>query len=275
MTEKTAENANASMPENIVDRPLVSIITPTYNSADFIEETISSVMKQEYQNWEHIIVDDASTDGTALAVNELISQDSRIKFIQLETNSGAAIARNTAISAAAGRYIAFLDADDLWLPAKLSVQIEYMLRTGASFTFSSYGLIDGSGDKIGSVEVPKKATYNSLLRNNWIGCLTAVYDTEQIGKIKMPLIRKRQDLGLWLRILKQIPQAEGLKETLAMYRVRPGSISHNKVDAARYTWQLYRHVEALPFLYAVYYFSCYALNGLFKTRHKPFRPDLA
>nr|WP_247710353.1 glycosyltransferase family 2 protein [Qipengyuania huizhouensis] len=255
--------------------PLVSIITPTYNSAEYIGETIASVSKQDYRNWEHIIVDDASSDNTAQIIQQEMVIDNRIKFIQLDTNSGSAVARNTAIDIASGRYIAFLDADDLWLPNKLSIQINYMLRTGAPFTFSRYDLIDGSGAAIGRGRVPKEATYKSLLRNNVIGCLTAVYDVDQLGKIKMPLIRKRQDLGLWLRILRQVSRAEGLTETLAMYRVRPGSISHNKLNAAKYTWRLYREVEKLPLPSALYYFLCYAFNGFLKTRQKLLPTELS
>lgn len=264
------ENSNPSYPSRLSELPLVSIVTPTYNSADYIGETISSVVSQHYSNWEHIIVDDASSDETARVVEQEMARDRRIKFIQLEKNSGAAVARNTAIKASSGRYIAFIDADDLWLPNKLSVQIEYMLRTRAPLTFASYDVIDGSGAQIGTVDVPEIATYSSLLRNNVIGCLTAVFDSDQIGRIEMPDLRKRQDLGLWLRILKQVPCAHGLPNKLAKYRLRQGSISHNKIDAAKYTWRLYREVERLPLISAVYYFSCYALNGVLKSRLKSF-----
>jgi glycosyltransferase involved in cell wall biosynthesis len=249
-----------------VDEPMVSIITPTYNSIDYIADTLQSVAGQEYKNWEHIIIDDASTDATQSVVDACAKRDNRIRFIKLPINSGAAVARNTGIRAARGRYIAFLDADDLWLPHKLARQLAFMRETGAAFAYASFDLIDESGLGIGRVEVPQTATYTSLLRNNVIGCLTAMYDTEKTGKIEMPLIRKRQDLGLWLRILKKIPEARGVSEVLGQYRIRPGSISSNKLRAARHTWHLYRHVEGLPLAKAVYYFACYAMNGIRKGR---------
>lgn len=245
--------------------PLVSIITPCWNAADFVAATIASVAAQEFQDWEHIIVDDASSDGTVALLNEHSARDPRIKVIALSDNGGAAVARNEAIDAARGRFIAFLDADDLWLPNKLAVQIDYMLKTGTPFTFSSYQVIDEQGNQRGTVTVPPRVTYGQILRNNTIGCLTAVYDTQYFGKVKMPLIRKRQDLGLWLRLLKRGSNAEGLSEILAQYRIRPGSISHNKAIAARFTWELYRNVEKLPLPIAVYYFSCYAMNGFIKS----------
>jgi len=252
--------------------PLVSIITPTYNSAIYVSATLASVGAQEFQDWEHIIVDDASSDETVSLLHELSAEDPRIKVIALEQNSGAAVARNAAIDAARGRFIAFLDADDLWMPQKLAVQIAYMLKTGAPFICSSYNVIDEQGNHCGTVTVPERVTYKKILRNNTIGCLTAVYDTDYFGKVQMPLIRKRQDLGLWLKLLKRVRHAHGLNESLAQYRIRPGSISHNKVSAAKSTWKLYRHIEKLPLPVAVYYFLSYATNGVIKN-YLARRPD--
>ena len=259
-------DSSAQLPEKRPDYPpLVSIITPTYNSIDYVSATIASVTSQEFHDWEHIIVDDASSDDTVALLNEHSARDSRIKVITLEKNGGAAVARNAAIDAASGRFIAFLDGDDLWLPNKLAVQIEYMLKTGAPFTYASYQVIDEQGKQRGQVIVPSRLTYGKILRNNSIGCLTAVYDTKYFGKIHMPLIRKRQDLGLWLRLLKRVQYAEGLSEVLAQYRIRPGSISHNKASAAKFTWKLYREVEKLPLPTALYYYLFYAINGAYKT----------
>lgn len=262
MTADTAVPAPTPTPRTA---PLVSIITPTYNSATYVSATIASVGAQEFQDWEHIIVDDASSDETLSLLQEHGARDPRIKIIALEHNSGAAVARNTAIGAARGRFIAFLDADDLWLPQKLAVQIDYMLKTGTPFLYSSYEVIDEQGSHCGKVTVPPRVTYSKILRNNTVGCLTAVYDTEYFGKVQMPLIRKRQDLGLWLRLLKRVRYAEGLNEVLAQYRIRPGSVSHNKVSAAKFTWKLYRSVEKLPLAVAIYYFSFYAVNGIIKS----------
>lgn len=249
-------------------RPLVSIITPTYNAVNYVSATISSVGAQTFQDWEHIIVDDASTDNTVELLRDHMNSDSRIKVICLNKNSGAAVARNAAINAAQGRFIAFLDADDMWLPNKLAVQIGYMLDTGAPFTYSSYRVIDEFGNVKRAVNVPSRVTYTEILRNNTIGCLTAVYDANYFGYAKMPLIRKRQDLGLWLQLLKRVSHAEGLPDVLGQYRIRPGSISHNKISAAKFTWRLYREVEKLPLKLAVIYFVSYAINGVLKTYFK-------
>lgn len=245
--------------------PLVSIITPTWNAVDFVDATIASVAAQEFQDWEHIIVDDASSDATVALLHKHAARDPRIKVIALDQNGGAAVARNAAIDAARGRFIAFLDADDLWLPNKLAVQIDYMLKTGAPFTFTSYQVIDEQENQRGAVTVPPRMTYAQILRNNTIGCLTAVYDTQYFGHVHMPLIRKRQDLGLWLRLLKQVRHAEGLTEILAQYRIRPGSISYNKASAAKFTWKLYREVEKLSLPVAIYYYAFYAANGVVKS----------
>lgn len=251
--------------EVLAPTPLVSIITPTYNAVDYVSATIASVGAQEFQDWEHIIVDDASSDDTVASLREHAARDARIKVIALEHNGGAAVARNAAIDAARGRFIAFLDADDLWLPNKLAVQIDYMLKTGAPFTYASYQVIDEQGKQRGAVIAPPRVTYRNILCNNTIGCLTAVYDTEYFGRVHMPLIRKRQDLGLWLRLLKRAQPAEGLVEILAQYRIRPGSVSRNKASAAKFTWKLYREIEMLPLPVASLYFSVYAINGVIKS----------
>ena len=245
--------------------PLVSIVTPTYNSASFISETIASVAAQDFQNWEHIIVDDGSSDETVSIIKNQMTLDPRIKLITLDHNEGAAVARNAAIDASLGRFIAFLDADDLWLPSKLMIQIDYMLKNNAPFTYPSYQVIDEHGVGRNAVHAPLRVSYNKILRNNTIGCLTAVYDTGYFGRVQMPLIRKRQDLGLWLKLLRCVPYAVSIPQVLAQYRVRPGSISHNKVSAAKFTWKLYREVEKLPLAPALYNFLFYAINGVFNS----------
>src|SRR5690554_1291639 len=204
---------------------LVSIITPSYNSSPFISNTLKSVASQSFDNWEMIIVDDYSSDNSAEVIQQYASQDPRIKFIQLEKNSGAAVARNTAIEAAQGRFIAFLDSDDQWLPHKLETQLAFMQKQNVAFSYAAYEKMNEEGAVIGSVGVPDKVAYRDLLKVCSIGCLTAMYDTQQLGKIYMPLIRKRQDLGLWLRILKQIPFAYGIQGPLGRYQVRSDSIS--------------------------------------------------
>lgn len=247
--------------------PLVSIITPSYNSALLIVPTIKSVISQSVGNWEMIIVDDCSSDNSVEVIQSFVERDPRIKLIQLSENSGAAVARNTAIEAAKGRYIAFLDSDDAWLPNKLEKQIAFMQENNYPFTYAAYDKVNESDEVFGHVGVPSKVAYSDLLKSCSIGCLTAIYDTEYFGKVYMPLIRKRQDLGLWLKLLKKTKYAYGLNETLGLYKVRSDSISANKKSAALFTWRLYREVEQINLLKSIYYFSHYAVRGLLRTKY--------
>lgn len=246
---------------------LVSIITPTYNSAATIADTIQSVIVQSYSDWEMIIVDDASADNTIDIVKQLQHKESRISLVQLDSNAGAAFARNTAIKLAKGRYIAFLDSDDCWKASKLSKQIHFMQSNGLSFSFTAYEKVNEYNEYIGDVGVPETVDYPTLLKSNIIGCLTAIYDTKYIGKVYMPEIRTRQDYGLWLDILKNhTVVAYGLNEVLATYSVRSDSISSNKKKAAFNTFKLYRDIEELGSIKSVYYFYHYSLRALIKSR---------
>lgn len=244
----------------------VSIITPSHNSSLFISKTIESVLIQSYSDWEMIIVDDCSTDHSAEIIQSFVDQGHRIKLIQLTKNSGAAVARNAGIEAAQGRYIAFLDSDDEWLPHKLEKQIAFMQANNYSFTFAAYDKVDEAGKIFGHVGAPNKVTYFDLLKSSSIGCLTAMYDTEYFGKIYMPLIRKRQDLALWLQLLKKTKYAYGLNESLGRYQVRHNSISADKRSAALYQWRVYRDVERLGLVQSCYYFIHYAVRGLLKNK---------
>ncbi|MTI64687.1 glycosyltransferase family 2 protein [Methylophaga sp.] len=245
---------------------VVSTIMPLHNAADFVEQAIKSVLDQTFQDWELLIIDDKSTDGSVEIVKSFVSSDNRIKLIQLEQNSGAAVARNTGFEAAKGRYIAFLDSDDIWLPEKLEKQIHFMQKTACPFTYTAYGKINEQGQWLGKVGVPEDATYKSLLKTCFIGCLTVMIDTAYFGKVTMPLLRKRQDYGLWLQLLKQAEKAKGLPEVLAHYRVHKASISANKLHTATYTWRLYREVENLSLPASIYYFSHYAVRGFMRHR---------
>lgn len=249
-----------------LNKTLVSIITPSYNSSEFISNTINSVLSQTFQNWELIIIDDCSQDNSIQVITKWCETDNRIQLIQLTENSGAAVARNKGIEVAGGRYIAFLDSDDIWLPNKLEKQLKFMQDNQYSFTFTAYNKVDSKGRSLGELGVPQRIKYEDLLKKCEIGCLTAMYDTKKLGKVYMPLIRKRQDLGLWLKLLKQTEYAFGLNQVLASYTVRNDSISSDKRKAAIYTWKLYREVEALPLYKAAYYFSHYAVNGVLRTK---------
>ena len=251
--------------------PLVSVITPTYNSREFITATTQSVIDQSETDWEMIIVDDCSKDDTGDVVRCIAAEDTRIRLIELEINRGAAVARNTAIRAARGRYIAFLDADDLWKPHKLERQLAFMRKNDADLSFTAYDLINEYGDLAGYITVPESVTYKQLLHSNVIGCQTAIYDTKRLGIVEMPLIRKRQDFGLWLKILRMTRYAYGMQEKLSYYRLRPGSISYNKVSTVKYTWKLYTEIEKLPRHRAAYYISSHLLKALRRRLRNRFR----
>ena len=248
-------------------KDLVSIITPSYNSLDFVSMTIDSVLNQTYQNWEMIIVDDVSSDNSCETIEAYSKKDSRIKLIRLEINSGPAIARNRALKEAKGRYMAFLDSDDLWHPDKLSKQISFMKEKGIALSYTGYYRIEEESEEtIDQIPVPNKVDYSELLKQNIIGCLTAMYDTQKLGKVYMPTILKRQDFALWLNILKKIPYAYGIDEPLAYYRVRKTSVSSNKLIASKYNWKLYREIEKLPLYKAIYYFGWYTYKSFLKYK---------
>lgn len=245
---------------------LVSIITPSYGSANFIIQTIESVLVQTYPYWEMIIVDDKSPDNSNEIIESYIQNDDRIKLIKLEKNSGPAIARNRAIEEAKGRYIAFLDADDLWHPNKLEKQLNFLQEKDLAFTYASYDLIDEDDISLGTYTTVSEVSYRSMLKTCSIGCLTAIYDTDKLGKVFMPEIMKRQDYGLWLKILKSIETTYGYQEVLATYRIRKDSVSSNKLRAAKYQWKIYREVEKFNRVKSSYYFIHYAINGLLKYK---------
>jgi teichuronic acid biosynthesis glycosyltransferase TuaG len=245
---------------------LISIITPSYNSSKFISQTIESVISQTYENWEMIIVDDMSPDNSNEIIEEFIKKDSRIKLIKLEKNGGPAVARNRAIKEAQGRYMAFLDADDLWMPEKLKKQIAFMNENDLAFTYSSYGLIDEDNNDLGEFITKETITYTSMLKTCSVGCLTAIYDTEKLGKVFMTNILKRQDYGTWLKILKDIKITKGIVEPLATYRILKNSVSSNKIKASMYQWKIYREVEKLSLFKSIYYFVQYAYYGIRKYK---------
>lgn len=245
--------------------PVVSVITPAYNAARFIRETIKSVKAQTFTRWEMIVIDDCSTDGTREVVEEEAGNDPRIRLMRMHENSRQAHARNKGIREARGKYIAFLDSDDLWHPEKLAVQIEFMEKTGYVLTYSSYRKINEKGDVISKpLKFPPVVNLDCLLKSNYIGCLTAVYNSEKIGKVYMPNITKREDYALWLKILSMGNKAYLVDRCLAMYRIRRGSVSNNKASAAFYQWKIYRDIERLSLIKSLQYFISYALYGLMK-----------
>ncbi len=225
--------------------PAVSVITPVWNAAATLAETVASVQAQSFPDWEMLLVDDGSGDGSRALAEGLAAQDPRLRVMGWAENRGAAAARNAGIAAARGRHVAFLDADDLWRPEKLGVQLDYIARTGAVFVFSAYARMDEAGRPLGRVGVPARVDHDALLRGNVIGCLTALYDAAHFGPVEMPDLRRRQDYGLWLRLLARGGEAHGIDAVLADYRVRRRSLSANKVTALAATWRLYRETAEL------------------------------
>lgn len=222
-------------------KPIVSIITPVYNSDAFIKDTINSVINQTYQNWELLLIDDCSSDKSVTIINDYIKNNSNIKLIKNTINQGAAISRNKGIMEAQGDYIAFLDADDLWKPEKLERQLKHMQKQNCDVCFSSYELIDEKGNKLNKkVEALPVLSYKKLLKSNYVGNLTGVYNSKTIGKITSPNLRKRQDWLIWLKALKKSGKpAYGIQESLAYYRIRKGSMSSNKFDLLKYNYRVY------------------------------------
>lgn len=248
--------------------PLVSIITPSYNSEKYIEATIKSVQNQTYTNWEHIIVDDASTDTTVSIIKGIAKKDPRIKLLKNNENLGSAASRNKGIDMAIGTYLTFIDADDIWFTNFIEKSIFFMTQCKVPFVFSSYKRANEDLQFIYSdFIVPKKVSYSNILKTNSISCLTAFINIQILGKKLMPLVRKRQDMGLWLQYLKQIPYAMGNPEPLAIYRIRKNSLSRNKKNLIASQWYFYRKVERLSVIKSTYYMLCWMYLGYLKYKN--------
>ena len=232
---------------------LVSIIMPAYNAGNTIAESIEAVISQGYRNWELLVVDDRSTDNTREVISRYASADSRIRPLFLERNTGSpASPRNHGLRLARGRYIAFLDSDDLWGPTKLAVQIAYMERSGATFSCSSYDVVDPAGKMTGHHRPPARASYADLLCRNTIGCLTAVLDSQKVGALCFPVIG-HEDYALWLDVASEGHVVHGLPDVLASYRLTPSSVSSNKLRAVRFLWGVYHgHRRYSGFMSAIY-----------------------
>lgn len=247
---------------------LVSIITPTYNSAKHITETIKSVQNQTFTNWEMIIVDDCSSDNTEEIVKKIQKEDDRIQFFKLKENSGSGVARNLGIEKATGHFMTFIDSDDIWFPEFITNSVDTIQKTNTPFVFSSYKRSNENLEFIYSdFIVPQKVTYTDILKSNSISCLTAFLDIKSLGKKYMPKIRKRQDMGLWLQYLKEIPCAYGIQQPQAIYRIRENSLSRNKSNLLKYQWEFYREVEKLPLFKSVYYMLHWMYRGFMKYRN--------
>ena len=246
-------------------KPLVSIITPLYNSDAFIEDTINSILSQTYTNWELFLIDDFSTDSTMQIANTFANTYPNIIVLKNKTNCGAAVSRNKGINAAKGDFIAFLDADDLWKPNKLEVQIKFMLTNNCEVSYSSYEQIDEAGRPLNKlVKALPRLSYNKYLKTNYIGNLTGMYNAKTLGKITAPNLRKRQDWLLWLSAIKKSSKpALGIQESLAYYRIRPDSISSNKLALLKYNYWVYKKGLGFSTLKSLYRMLIFVREQLF------------
>lgn len=244
---------------------LVSIITPAYGTQNFIAETIESVIAQTYSDWELLISDDCSPDNLAEVVKSYSIKDSRIKYLKMQKNGGPANARNLSLNNAKGRFIAFLDSDDLWHPEKLEKQINFMKKNDYAFTYTAYQRIKIDGQKYPFINyVPNKIDYSGLLKNTAISTLTVILDSSKIKNIKMTPGWGYDDFVLWLDILKREKWAYGLNENLAQYRVMSNSISSNKARALKWVWNIYIRHQNLGLIKSIFYIINFSFNAMSK-----------
>lgn len=244
----------------------ISIIVPVYNACRYLQETVRSVQAQSYENWELLLVDDCSTDASPALMEKLAKEDKRIRCIRQEQNAGAARARNRGLHEAKGRYIAFLDADDIWKPQKLERELNYMKEKEAAFLFTGYEFANEKAVGTGKiVHVPAALTYRQALKNTTIFTSTVLFDTQKIEKalLEMPCIAS-EDTATWWQILRNGHTAVGLDENLVLYRRSEGTLSANKLVAIQRIWTLYRKAERLSIAYSAYNFVHYALRAVLR-----------
>ena len=249
----------------------VSIITPSWNSEKYIAKTIDSVQKQSYTEWEMVIVDDCSTDSTCRIVEEYMQKDSRIRLIRQEKNMGAGAARTRGMREATGRFIAYLDADDLWKPDKLKKQLAFMLKKKAGFSCASYEVINNEGMPVGKdIHMLPALDYKGFLTNNLLQTVGIMVDTKIVDRelLVMPNMRRRQDAATWLQVLRAGHTCYGIYEILAEYRRTANSLSSNKVKASYGVWRLYRDVEKLSLPFSIYCFVRYAILAVSKRIYR-------
>jgi glycosyltransferase involved in cell wall biosynthesis len=237
-------------------QPLVSIITPTFNSSSYIKNTILSVQNQSLTDWELIIIDDCSTDNSKDIILSLAEKDTRIKYNKLDHNCGAAVARNFGIKKAQGKYIAFLDSDDIWHTDKLEIQIKKMESDNLNFTFTNYIIVNQSSDtEIKFQSNLQEVFYQDIIRFNYIACSTVIYNQETLGKHYMPEIRNRQDWGLWIKLISLAQKAICIDAYLMFYTLRADSISSNKLKMVKYHWYIYNKLLSFNYVKSALYLT--------------------
>lgn len=235
---------------------LVSVIMPTYDSGKHLCASIDSILNQTYTNLELLITDDHSTDEATLSIlHSYMAKDKRVDVLFLDSNHGPGFARDQSIRRAKGRFIAFCDSDDRWMPDKLERQVSFMQQKQCALSYSSYIICDENDEEQGIFRAPRRITFSQYKRDNQIGCLTAVYDTQLLGKkYNMPFIRKRQDWGLFLTILRDCHVAYGISEPLAYYRILRSSVSRNKFSLIKFNIRIYQKVLGFSKLKSWAYF---------------------
>lgn len=240
---------------------LVSVIMPTYNCRKYIGQSVQSVIDQTVTDWEIQIVDDCSTDDTYEVLKPYLDKYSAIHYYRLPQNGGPAAARTEAIKRSKGKYVAFLDSDDLWTSEKLEKQIAFMETNEIKFSCTAYKQMNEEGEILQTVCIPPiKTDYNKMVRlSNPIGNLTVMYDQEVLGKYEVPAIKKRNDFALWLRILRDVDACYGMSDILATYRIRKNSVSSNKLKQAKYHWQLYYDIEKMGFVKSCWGMGCWGV----------------
>ncbi|WP_346983292.1 glycosyltransferase family 2 protein [Chryseobacterium sp. POE27] len=245
-------------------KELVSIITPSYNSAEFIEETIHSVFSQTYENWEWLITDDLSKDNTVEILQKYT--DPRIKLQVLEQNGGAGNARNKSLERAKGRYIAFLDSDDLWHPEYLETMINYMKENNAELVYCNYSRCSEYTMEpvLKDFEADTIVTFSNLLKTCRLAPVSTMYDTKRTGKFFFPVKSKREDHVMWLNLLKEIPKGYPLQQTLAKYRMRENSVSRKKKNIIKDQYLVYKDFMGFSTIKSLYYTANWAVNGFLK-----------
>ncbi|MBQ8623918.1 MAG: glycosyltransferase family 2 protein [Oscillospiraceae bacterium] len=255
------------MERKLDNNPLISVVMPAYNAQKFIEEAINSVIAQTYSNWELIVIDDCSSDGTCKTAEGFAASDLRIKLIKNEVNMNVAKTRNRGFDLCSGEYVALLDSDDVWYPEKLEKQLKAALDSSADVVYCSYEIIDTENAKAcNDFIVPETTDFDTALYKSVISCSTVLLSKEIVGNYRFETDFYHEDLALWLKILGDGYSAVGVTDVLAKYRLVQGSRAYNKINSAIGRWKIYRDYLNLPLLKSIWAFAKYMVLGLKKYK---------
>lgn len=247
------------------DNEIVSVIIPVYNAEKYISETIDSVLNQTYQKIQIVLVDDCSNDSSGRIIADYVKEHDNVVYHLQEKNGGAAVARNTALALAKGRYVAFLDSDDLWYPQKIVKQLQLMNTKNVAICYTAIDMIDEEGQQIkGKRKVVEMIDYKFLLKNTMLATSSIVIDRQIIGDFRMPLIRSGQDYATWLLLMRNGTVAHGINEALVKYRKSRNSLSANKLNSVKQVWTTQTKHENIKSYYAIYNSICFAFNAFKK-----------